>query len=117
MQLNNDITEELPIKNFCNKIFDFGISLNFSYFDLIEKYDLISDDKFRTICKYIKSIDIENVKYLKGNAMDLQWIQSQLKLRDYDAIVDFMVYQTTDFDALRLRATSASQLNTAHNYH
>lgn len=40
---------------------------------------------------------LENVTYLKGDAMDFQWLKGELRSNAYDAVVDFMVYGTQDF--------------------
>ena len=38
-----------------------------------------------------------NVNYIKGNAHDISFVKMLLDKRDYDAIVDFMVYSPKEF--------------------
>ena len=49
-----------------------------------------------------------NVKYVKGNAHDVAFLKSLLT-KKYDAIVDFMVYTTEEFNARRNLLLSATE--------
>ena len=39
----------------------------------------------------------KNIKYIRGNAHDLTFLQQVLKTKDWDAIIDFMSYKTDEF--------------------
>lgn len=55
-----------------------------------------------------KHTDTENVAYRQGDAHDIDWLQTILSERQWDAIVDFMIYTTEEFRqrvALLLDAT------------
>lgn len=39
----------------------------------------------------------ESVEYKQGNAHEFEWLKGILQEREWDAIVDFMVYQTSEF--------------------
>lgn len=41
----------------------------------------------------------DNVFFLYGNARDAQWLQKVLRSRRWDAIVDFMFYETKEFES------------------
>lgn len=43
--------------------------------------------------------DFDNIYYLQGNAHDVSFVDEVLSLTHYDAIVDFMIYTTTEFAA------------------
>lgn len=43
--------------------------------------------------------DAENIHYIKGNAHDTSFVAQLLKQGGYDAVVDFMVYNTAEFKA------------------
>lgn len=41
--------------------------------------------------------EMDNIQYIQGNAHDREFLSSILNNRNYDAIVDFMVYNTAEF--------------------
>lgn len=45
----------------------------------------------------VRSSDNKNLKYIHGNAHDIEFLQKTLHASKYDAIVDFMIYNTNDF--------------------
>lgn len=44
-----------------------------------------------------KHKDTENVTYRQGDAHNIEWLQQILQEREWDAIVDFMIYTTEEF--------------------
>lgn len=60
--------------------------------------DILSRDNHQvTVTSRSKRDSAGNVTYIKGNAHDLVFLESVLKKR-WDAIVDFMVYSTPEFE-------------------
>ena len=57
-------------------------------------------DNVTVTSRFERKSDFDNVKYVKGDAHDTAFIKSIL-VKKYDAIVDFMVYNTKEFKARR----------------
>ena len=72
---------------------------------------LLSNKNIETVVttrNFIQSTDV-NIKYIKGNAHNKEFLQSLL-MKPWDAIIDFMVYSTQDFkDRVSLLLNSTSQ--------
>ncbi|MBQ7577383.1 MAG: NAD-dependent epimerase/dehydratase family protein [Synergistaceae bacterium] len=46
-----------------------------------------------------EKISSQNVKYIRGNAKDLDFIRPLIESGNYDAVIDFMIYSTYEFIA------------------
>lgn len=63
---------------------------------------LLCKEGFQVFCTTRSSIDgtcgtDSDVHYIIGNAYETDWLQKVLELRQYDCIIDFMNYSTSDF--------------------
>lgn len=44
-----------------------------------------------------RKTDKDNLKYIRGNAMDMEFVRSALESQKYDVLIDFMAYDTATF--------------------
>lgn len=60
--------------------------------------ELLDKTKYEIYVTSRKQHNRDDVTYLQGNAHDLVFLESVLNLHKWDSIVDFMVYQTSEFE-------------------
>lgn len=62
--------------------------------------ELLDKSKYEIYVTSRKQKKKDDVIYLQGNAHDLVFLESVLNLYKWDSIVDFMVYQTSEFETI-----------------